>query len=205
MSELHDIDDSLNVIANEYRNRVGSVSRMPVCGAAVLAVTLLCAGCSSFPSAPDAVGDDYPGTCMPAELSWPTDFLESLPGESSAVGGGIVGLRLEYLNSQWVWRVRSADTKHDAFGEQVHDLSSGRESLVDVRTLEPIATQEVTLTEAEQGSPALAALEAAQQSGEQWPSPLIIEMARVMEGDQAAWQITTCDTETNQQSVMTLN
>jgi hypothetical protein len=177
---------------------------MAVCGA-VIAVSVLCAGCSSLPAPPAAVGDDYPGTCLPAELSWPTDFLESLPGESAAVGGGIVGLRLEYLDSRWVWRVRSLDSKRDAFGEQVIDPSFGRESLVDVRTLEPIATHEVELTDAEQRPPASTALEAAQQSGEQWPSPLIIEMARVMDGDEPVWQVTTCDTETNLHSVATLH
>lgn len=180
------------------------MSRNPAGAAVVFAVAVLCAGCASFPSAPGAVGDGYPGTCMPPELSWPTDFLESLPGESSAVGGEIVGLRLEYLESRWVWRLRSADTKLDAFGERVDDPSFGRESLVDVRTLEPISTREVALTQAEQGSPSLAALEAAQRSGEQWPSPLIIEMARVIDGDQAAWQVTTCDPESNQHSVTTL-
>ncbi|MFB8146320.1 hypothetical protein ACFC1W_06215 [Microbacterium sp. NPDC056003] len=180
------------------------MSRKPAGAALVLAVVLLCSGCTSFPSPPGSVRDDYPGTCVPGELSWPTDFLESLAGESSAVGGEIVGLRLEYLESRWVWRLRNADTKLDAFGERVDEPGFGRESLIDVRTLEPIATHEVTLTQAEQGTPALAALEAAQQSGEQWPSPLIIEMTRVLDGDQAAWQITTCDTESNQHTVMTL-
>jgi hypothetical protein len=47
--------------------------------------------------------------------------------------------------------------------------------------------------------------EAARLSGEQWPSPLIIEMARVEESGSPAWRITTCDTETNEQSVMTLD
>ncbi|MEU1972932.1 hypothetical protein ABZ477_14855 [Microbacterium sp. NPDC019599] len=112
---------------------------------------------------------------------------------------------MEYIDSRWVWRVRSAATEHQAFGEQAGDRSFGRESLIDVRSLEPIATHDVTLTEAEQRSPSTGALEAAQEAGERWPSPLIIEMVRVMDGDQAAWQITTCDTDTNQQSPMILH
>lgn len=173
-------------------------------GAIILVAILSLAGCSTVPDAPHAVGDDFPGTCMPTELSWPTDFLESLPGESPAVGGSIVGLRLEYVDSEWVWRLRSVDTAYDGFGEQVNDPSFGRESLVDVRTMETLATHHVELTDAEQQMVGSGAYAAAQLSGEQWPSPLIIEMSRVMEGQASVWRITTCDTKTNEQSVMTL-
>lgn len=172
--------------------------------ALALAATLSLAGCSIVPSPPDAVGDDYPGTCMPPEFLWPTDFLESLPGESSAVGGSIVGLRLEYVDSDWVWRLRSTDTKHDVFGERVLDLSFGKESIVDVRSMQTLASHEVVLTEAEQQTGGSGAYDAAQLSGEEWPSPLIIEMARVIQSGSPVWRITTCDTETNEQSVMTL-
>lgn len=171
----------------------------------VTAATLVgCAGCATVPAAPATVGENYPGTCMPAELSWPTDFLESLPGESDAVGGSIVGLRLEYIDSRWVWRLRSADTRYDVLGEQKDDPSYGRESIVDVRTLETLASNEVELTEAEQQPSGSGILDAAQRSGEGWPSPLIIEMARAMEGGESKWRITTCDTETNEHSVKIL-
>jgi hypothetical protein len=173
-------------------------------GAIILVAAVSCAGCSTVPSAPDAVGENYPGTCMPAEFSWPTDFLESLPGESSAVGGSIVGLRPEYVDSGWVWRLRSVDAKYDVFGEHVDDASFGKESLVDVRTMETLATHQVELTDAEQQLTGSGAYAAAQLSGEQWPSPLIIEMSRVMENGAPVWRITTCDTETNEQSVTTL-
>jgi hypothetical protein len=142
---------------------------------------------------------------MPPELSWPTDFLESLPSESSAVGGSIVGLRLEYVDSRWAWRLRSIDTAHDAFGENVDDPSFGKESLVDVRTLETLASQQTQLTEAEQQMTGSGAYGAAHLSGEQWPSPLIIEMTRVMDDGAARWRITTCDTATNEQSVITVD
>ncbi|SIT88176.1 hypothetical protein [Microbacterium sp. RU33B] len=173
-------------------------------GALAMVVALALAGCSTVPGAPDVVGEGYPGTCLPAELSWPTDFLESLPGESRAVGGRIVGLRLEYSDSAWVWRLRSADTARDAFGEAVDDPSVGKESIVDVRTLGLVASRQIELTEAEQQTAGIGALEAAQLSGETWPTPLIIEMTRVMERDAPAWRITTCDTETGAHSVMTL-
>lgn len=168
--------------------------------AAGLAIVISCAGCAAVPEPPDEVGEGYPGTCLPAELSWPTDFLEALPSESSAVGGPLVGLRLEYVDSAWVWRLRSADTSRDVFGEAVDDPSAGRESIVDVRTLETLATHQVQLTEAEQGE-GLSAYEAAQLSGEMWPNPLIIEMTRVVDDGAPAWQITTCDTESNAQTV----
>ena len=173
-------------------------------GALIVAAGVALTACATVPPAPATVGEGYPGTCLPAELSWPTDFLESLPGESSAVGGSIVGLRLEYSDSAWVWRLRSADTARDAFGEAVDDQSVGKESIVDVRTLELVATLRIELTDAEQQTAGIGALEAAQLSGETWPTPLIIEMTRVMEGDAPAWRITTCDTETGAHSVMTL-
>lgn len=160
------------------------------------------AGCAAtVPPPPAAVGDDYPGTCLPAELSWPTDFLESLPGESDAVGGSIVGLRLEYVDARWVWRLRSADTAFDAFGEQRDDPAHGREAIVDARTWETLASQEAELTDAEQQDSRTGILAAAQRSGEKWPSPLVIEMARVIEGGAPAWRVATCDTQTNAQSV----
>lgn len=167
---------------------------------AALAIVVLCAGCSPVPDPPAVVGEDFPGTCLPGELTWPTDYLESLPGESSAVGGRIVGLRLEYADSEWVWRLRSADTNKDVFGETTHDPGFGRESVVDVRTLETLSTQEVELTRAEQQG-GTSAYDAAQQSGEQWPSPLIIEMTRVLEDGDPMWRVTTCDTTTGEHSV----
>lgn len=173
-------------------------------GASIVAAAVALTACSTVPDAPSAVGEGYPGTCMPAEFSWPTDFLESLPGESSAVGGSIVGLRLEYIDSRWIWRLRSVDTEHDVFGEPADDPSIGKESIVDVRTLEVLASHQVELAEAEQQMGGRGAYEAAQLSGEVWPSPLIIEMTRVIEGEAPVWRITTCDTGTNEHSVMVL-
>ncbi|WP_431785141.1 hypothetical protein [Microbacterium maritypicum] len=173
--------------------------------ALLLAGVLACAGCSAaMPSPPAAVGDGFPGTCLPSELSWPSDFLESLPGESEAIGGTIVGLRLEWVDSDFVWRLRSADTRVDMFGERVDDPAFGRESLVDVRTLEVITTGETELTEAEQQMNGSSAYSAAQLSGEEYPSPLIVEMARVMEDGSPAWRLTLCDTATNEMTVTTL-
>ncbi|PRB14146.1 hypothetical protein [Microbacterium sp. MYb62] len=174
--------------------------------ALILAGMLACAGCSTaIPRPPEAVGDGFPGTCLPSEVSWPSDFLEALPGESEATGGTIVGLRLEWVDSDFAWRLRSADTREDKFGERVDDPSFGRESLVDVRTLEVIATGETELTEAEQQMNGDSAYSAAQLSGETYPSPLIVEMARVMEDGSPVWRLTLCDTATNELTVTTLN
>ncbi|KQY77789.1 hypothetical protein ASD13_03745 [Microbacterium sp. Root1433D1] len=173
--------------------------------ALLVAGVLACAGCSAaMPSPPAAVGDGFPGTCLPSEVSWPSDFLESLPGESEAIGGTIVGVRLEWVDSDFVWRLRSADTRVDMFGERVDDPAFGRESLVDVRTLEVITTGETELTEAEQQMNGSSAYSAAQLSGEEYPSPLIVEMARVMEDGSPAWRLTMCDTATNEMTVTSL-
>ncbi len=90
------------------------------------------------------------------------------------------------------------------FREQKSDPAYGRESIVDVRTLETLASHEVELTEAEQQLSGSGILEAAERSGEEWPSPLIIEMARAMEGGESTWRVTTCDTDTNEHSVQTV-
>lgn len=176
-------------------------------GASLLGVLAL-VGCSTMPSSPalpsppGAVGENYPGTCMPPLFSWPSDFIESLPGETEGIGT-IVGLRLEYLDESWAWRVRSPDEREDVFGERVNDPSYGREVLLDAATLGVIASQEVELTEAEQGL-TKSAYDAAQESGETWPSPLIVEMARVMDDGRAVWQLTMCDTATTELSVITV-
>ncbi len=180
-------------------------ARRLLLAAVSLVAVVMCAGCSaaSVPQPPAAVGENYPGTCLPAELSWPSDFIESLPGESPAVAGRIVGLRLEYVDSGWVWRLRSEASRTDAFGEQVDDASFGRESIVDVRTLQVIASHDTELTEAEQ-QVGTDAYDVVQQSGEQWPSPLVIELARVVEDGQSVWRVTTCDTETSEHVVQTM-
>ena len=103
-----------------------------------------------------------------------------------------------------MWRLRSVATKYDIFGERVEDPSFGKESLVDVRTLQPLVTQDVKLTDAETQPVGIGAYEAAHLAGEEWPSPLIIEMARVIEGGAPVWRITTCNTETNEQTLTTL-
>ncbi len=157
-----------------------------------------------MPPPPAAVGDGYPGTCLPPQLTWPSDFMEALPSESAAVGGAVVGLRLEYIDSQWMWRIRSAASRENMFGERVDDPGFGRESLVDVRTLTMISTRDIELSAAEQQS-GTSAYEAAQHSGEEWPSPLIVEMARVAEGERSVWRITTCDTATGQLSAATFD
>lgn len=145
-------------------------------------------GCSSPPPAAGTLGEDYPGTCLPDELSWPTDFLDALPGEST---GTVVGLRLEYLDESWAWRVRSVSRI---------DSPRGEEALLDARTLEKRSAHEIDLTEAEQKADAAGAWTVAQMSGEEYPSPLIIDMTRVIDDGVPAWSVTTCDTETNAQT-----
>ena len=98
-----------------------------------------------------------------------------------------------------MWRLRSTDTRTDAFGQPEDDPGFGRESVVDVHTLETLSTRETELTEAERQA-GTSADDAAAQSGEQWPSPLVIEMARVIDDGEPMWRITTCDTETSEQS-----
>lgn len=172
-------------------------------GAIVLGL-LAITGCASLPPASAEVGANYPGTCLPPEFAWPTDFLESLPGESDAVAGTLVGLRLEYVDERWAWRLRSAATRHDLLGQPVLDPSAGFESLIDVGTHEILASGDVELTAAEQRRDGTSLFEAALDSGERWPSPLIIEIARVADGAGPTWRVTTCDTATNEHTATTI-
>lgn len=178
-------------------------ARLFVGAALACAMLSACVGCASHPSPPDVVGENFPGTCLAGELRWPTDFIESLPGESSAVGGRIVGLRLEYVDSEWVWRLRSAAQKTNVFGDNATDPSFGRDSIVDARTLSVVSSDDTELSPAEQEE-GTSAYEAAQLAGEEWPSTLIVEMARIRENDESMWRITTCDTETSEHQVQTL-
>lgn len=162
-----------------------------------------CVGCTPHPSPPAVVGDNFPGTCLPGELRWSTDFIESLAGESPAVAGRIVGLRLEYVDSEWVWRLRSAAQKTNLFGERADDPSFGRDAIVDARSLAVVSSDDTELSPAEQEE-GTSIYEAAQRAGEEWPSTLIIEMSRVLDDDEPAWRITTCDTETSEHHVQTL-
>lgn len=165
------------------------------------AVVALCAGCAAAPEAPATVGENYPGTCLPNELSWPSDFLDSLPGERT---GPIVGLRLDYLDSDWPWRVRSVTDERKP-GEVDEYPREGMEFLLDVRTLAVLSSHAVELTTAERQKDGSSAGEVADRSGEEYPSPLIIDMTRVIDDGDAAWQMTTCNTETNRREVVTLS
>lgn len=178
-------------------------ARLVAALALIFASVAVLVGCADHARPPAGVGENFPGTCLPAELTWPTDFIESLPGESSAVAGRLVGVRLEYVESEWVWRLRSAAQKTSVLGETVDDPSFGRDAIVDARTLAVLSSQDTELTPAEQ-QVGTSAYDAAQQSGEQWPSPLIIEMIRVIEDGEPVWRITTCDTETSEQLVQFL-
>jgi hypothetical protein len=111
---------------------------------------------------------------------------------------------LEFVDGNWVWRVRSLDPGHDVFGEQVTDPKRGREALIDASTLALITHHAVELSEAELAEPEVSYYDAAQLSGEQYPSPRLIELSRDMDAGRPVWRITTYDTETGIQSVSTV-
>ena len=163
-------------------------------------------GCSaSLPEAPEVVGEDYPDGGIPVGVAWPSDWLEGFVGESEAVGGTIVGLRLEYVDDQWVWRVRSVDPGRDFLDDGITEPDRGREALIDASTLRLVQDQHVTLTDAELGQIGVSNYDAAQLSGEVYPSPRLVALERGMEDCDVVWRITTYDTETGTQSVTTVD
>jgi hypothetical protein len=174
-------------------------------GVTVGAGTLCLAGCvAALPSPPPDVGADYPESGIPTEVAWPSDWLEGIAGESNSPAGPIVGLRLEYIEDQWMWRVRSPDPGRDIWGESVTEPDRGQEALYDASTLARVREQHVTLTDRELAELSISAYDAAQLSGEVYPSPRLIELERVEKDGRPAWRITTYDTETGAQSVVTL-
>lgn len=174
--------------------------RMIALGAAVTVELTSCTFAGSIPE-PGPLGADYPGTCLPNPFLWASDWLEGFTSESDAVGGAVVGLRLEYIDDRWLWRVRSHDSRTDFWGERLDDATAGREALMDVATHDVVASRSVTLTPAEASGQSLSAYSVAVESGEEWPSPVIIELARIEDEAGSAWRVTLCDTETNEQSV----
>lgn len=174
-------------------------------GLIVFAGALCLSACTAFfPSPPTVVGEDYPDGGVPVGVAWPSDWLEGFVGEPNSPPGPIVGLRLEYVEDQWVWRVRSVDPGRDIWGESVTEPDRGQEALYDASTLALVQKHHVTLTEAELAELSVGAHDAAQLSGEVYPGPRLIELERVMEDGRPAWTVTTYDTETGAQSVVTL-
>ena len=174
-------------------------------GVIVVAGALVLSGCApAFPSPPTGVGEDYPDSGIPTGVAWPSDWLEGFVGEPNSPPGPIVGLRLEYVEGQWAWRVRSLDPGRDIWGESVTEPDRGQEALYDASTLARLQEHHVTLTDAELAELDVGAYGAAQLSGEVYPSPRLIELERIVEDGRPAWRITTYDTETGVQSVVTL-
>lgn len=160
---------------------------------------------ASVPSPPATVGDDYPDGGIPVSVTWPSDWLEGFVGESEAAGGPIVGLRLEYVDDRWVWRIRSLDPGRDVLGESITEPDRGREALVDASTRVLVATHHVTLTDAELAAVEVSAYDAAQLSGEIYPNPRLVELELQMVDGEPTWRITTYDTETHVQSVISVS
>ena len=180
-------------------------ARMLIVGAWVLSATLSLASCSPFPESPASIGADYPSSGIPTSVGWPSDWIEGFAGESEAVGGPIVGLRLEYVEDAWVWRIRSLDPGTDALGQRPRESTRGREALVDARTLELVNQREVELSEAELAELPVGPYEAAQLSGEAYPSPRLVGLERAFVDNRPAWKITTYDTETDAMSVISID
>jgi hypothetical protein len=171
--------------------------------AVVILCTVTLAGCgTSVPGPPEEVGDDYPAGGIPTAVMWPSDWLDGIVGEPNGIGGSIVGLRLEYVQDHWVWRVRSADPGRDLFGEAVTEPERGLESLLDATTLAVVDEHHVTLSDAELAPVDVSYYDAAQLSGETYPSPRLIELQREMGNGRPVWDITTYDTGTGVQSTV---
>ncbi|PZE84351.1 hypothetical protein [Curtobacterium sp. MCBD17_032] len=151
------------------------------------------------------MGSDWPSTVVPSAVRWPSDWVDGMAGESEAVGGPIVGLRLEYVSEHWMWRIRSTDQgKTDLLGEADAGPASGVEALIDAADLSLVRRHGVTLSEAETMETATNYHDAVQASSEEWPGPRLVELQRVLDDRQSTWRVTTYDTEDGTLSSRTL-
>ncbi|WP_148059159.1 hypothetical protein [Rathayibacter sp. PhB127] len=172
-------------------------SRM-VLTSVVLTSALFVSACEgSFPDAPASAGEDYPSGGVPTSAMWPSDWLEGFSGEEDSPRGPIVGLRLEYVRDQWVWRVRSVAPGREGPADR------GREALYDASTLAFKQERNVALSDGEVVVVSVGATEAARLSGETYPSPRLIALDLGVVDGRPVWNITTCDTETGAQSTAT--
>jgi hypothetical protein len=78
------------------------------------------------------------------------------------------------------------------------------EALYDATTLARLREHHVTLAEAELADISISAYDAAQRSGEVYPSPRLIELARVVKDGVPTWRVTTYDTGSGVQSEVIL-
>lgn len=129
--------------------------------ALLVAGVLACAGCSAaMPSPPAAVGDGFPApACRPKSPGPPTS---SSPCPENRRRSAAPSWAFASSGSTPTSCGGCAAPTQVMFGERVDDPAFGRESLVDVRTLEVITTGETELTEAEQQMNGSSAYSAAQ-------------------------------------------
>lgn len=172
-------------------------SGQTLAGAIALASALTLAACSApVPDAPETVGEDYPSGGIPTEVGWPSDWLEAFTSESEAVGGTIVGLRLEYQDDRWAWRVTSRDPQMDWTGERVTDERRGREALIDARDRSLLGDGYVQLPESALAGIEVGTAEAARLSGETYPSPRLVELELGSRNGEPVWRATLMDLDT---------
>lgn len=179
--------------------------RRGVLAAAVMLLLASPACAASLPTSPAAPGDDFPGA-VPIAVTWPSDWLEAIPGESvDGIAGAVVDLRLEYQDDTWTWRVTSLDPGMDLFGEQVTEPRRGLEALLDAETGALLRQQQVELREDQIADTRMGAAGAARLSGEEYPSPRIIALTLTSDAGAPVWRATMYDTETGETSVQVLD
>ena len=77
--------------------------------------------------------------------------------------------------------------------------------MVDARTLELVNQRDVELSEAELAELRVSPYQAAQLSGEAYPSPRLVGLELAIVDNRIAWKVTTYDTETDAISVTSID
>lgn len=163
----------------------------------LLSTLPLLISCSAYPTdAPEQIGEDYPSGGVPTQVAWPSDWLEGFVSESEAVGGTIVGLRLEYQRDRWIWRLTSHDPKLDWTGDRVSDPNRGRESIIDATDLSLLQDRHVQLPEEAMAPIEVGTAEAARLSGETYPTPRLVELELGTAHGAPVWEATLMDLDT---------
>lgn len=180
------------------RHRRAGVVSVPTVMAAVLALALT--GCAST-EAPETVGvATIPTGGVPTQVFWPSDWLEGLSGEVDGVGGTIVGISLAHQDGQWVWRIQSTDPDRDT-----GDETRGLDAEIDAVDSETVSSRHIRLDDEQLVEHRVSALEAADLSGEAYPSPRLVSLWLTTRNGEPIWTVTLYDNVSAETTDLTID
>lgn len=134
---------------------------------------------------------DFPAGGIPADVAWPTEWLQTIADTSVGIDGAVVGIDLDYDRGAWVWEVTSRVPGTDAAAAR-----RGLETDLDATALTRISQRDIELDRDELIDVTVDAAEAARISGETSPGTRLIELSLDEDRGRAVWDATIIDVTT---------